>query len=58
MEILKRKRRIKPMFFQDKRVLYLILAIFIITGIMGMTQARIGKLTFNITSSINCNNLP
>lgn len=46
------------MFFQDKRVLYLILAIFIITGIMGMTQARIGKLTFNITSSINCNNLP
>jgi len=45
------------MFFQDKKVLYLILAIFIITGIMGMTQNRTNKSFTNITSSINCNNI-
>lgn len=44
------------MFFEDKRILYFILAIFIITGMMGMTQSRINKSFNDIASGTNCNN--
>lgn len=36
------------MFYTDKRFLYLILAVFIVTGIMGMTQDKILSLVLTL----------
>lgn len=45
------------MFFEDKRFVYLLLAVFIITGLMGMTRERTTCYTINFTSRISCNNI-